>query len=251
VWVWLVLGGVLVWIVPAVVLAGQVLEGGLGEGVSLLRGFKMWEEVGWGLIFATCGAAGAMAVLWGGRRWGTRWGLLAMCVPGLTGGLVVGLTLQWAFQRGALASGYDTPVPLVLALVCLLMPPAVLVGGVLLGGKRGSGEFLGERLVAGGVSRQKAVGGRVIWLLRGRGRMALGFILFYWIYFEVLASALLRPTGMTPATVRLYDLTHYGKSGALAAMMIVSSVAPALVGGMMYGAVRVLDLQRMKRSERG
>jgi ABC-type Fe3+ transport system permease subunit len=63
----------------------------------------------------------------------------------------------------------------------------------------------------------------------GRSRFWVLALLFYWAYFDLTASAILAPPGMTPVTVRLYNLMHYGRTAVLSAMVMVSFAVPVVL----------------------
>ena len=58
--------------------------------------------------------------------------------------------------------------------------------------------------------------------------------------FEVVASDLLAPGGMTPAAPRLYNLMHYGRSPGLAAMVLLMAGTAILCAGLGLGLWRLL-----------
>src|SRR5262249_23651968 len=59
------------------------------------------------------------------------------------------------------------------------------------------------------------------WVMRGRAKLVLALLLFAWTCFELVASAMLAPTGSTPVAVPLFNLMHYGHSVMLSAMVLV------------------------------
>jgi ABC-type Fe3+ transport system permease subunit len=54
-------------------------------------------------------------------------------------------------------------------------------------------------------------------------------LLFVWAYWDLTASSILAPIGMTPVTVRLYNLMHYGQIAALSAMTCAAFAAPIFI----------------------
>jgi len=156
-----------------------------------------------------------------------RWWLIAgVCLPGLMGPLAVGLTVQWLAQQPPLRWAYDTPLPLLAALVALLLPLAVALH---LGVSRlepTTAVHAAALLRRSPTARQRRAAADLLWRLRSRPRWAVAFALFLFAYFDLLTSALLAPTGMTPAPARLYNLMHYGHSAVLSALLCVTIGLP-------------------------
>jgi hypothetical protein len=112
---------------------------------------------------------------------------------------------------------YDTPLPLGLALIFLVLPLAFLLAAL-----------WQQPDPALHIARQ--IGSRrLIWELETRPRAVAAGILFCWAYFDFTASSILAPTGLTPVFVRLHNLAHYGQTAALSAMMLAAFATPILV----------------------
>jgi len=170
-----------------------------------------------------------VAAGWFSSRRGGRARLAWACVlslPGLLGGLVLALAVLWVFQRALLSSLYDTPLPLMLTLAALLFPFAALLR-VLLEAFR-PGERVHAAALLGHSSRREVrrSARRLLENLVTRRRLAVLFLLFFWGYFELPASALLAPSTMTPVVLRLYNMMHYGRVAGLSAMVLVAFVVP-------------------------
>src|SRR5207249_1733823 len=116
-------------------------------------------------------------------------------------------------------AGYDSPLPLLIALTILLLPFALLLRSLLHALRAGSAIHLATLLREASRGGLRRNGGRLQWELQTRKRFWMGFLLFCWAYFDLTASSLLAPSGMTPVFVRLYNLTHYGQSAVLSALM--------------------------------
>ena len=88
--------------------------GGVAEQI------QMQEDLRYSIVFAVgavlCSGVLALALP-------VPW-LCVLSVPGLFGGLALGLFLLALFQTSWLASLYDTPLVLLLASTLLLLPPA-------------------------------------------------------------------------------------------------------------------------------
>ena len=53
--------------------------------------------------------------------------------------------------------------------------------------------------------------------------------MFFGVYFELVVATLLAPAPLTPASVRLYNLMHYGHSAVLSAMVAIMLLSAAIV----------------------
>lgn len=214
-----------------------VLKGG-ALGLSVLRqNPRLSADIGASILFAAVAALVAyLSAGWfssravdGGR---TRRKLLLaflLSVPGLLGALLLGLLVLSVFQLTPLRATYDTPLPLVITLMLLLFPFAVLLR-VLLHAFGPAESVHTARLLTRSVEPGIRRSGRaLISDMVTRTRLWVGVLLFAWGYFEVVASSLLAPSGMTPAFVRLYNLMHYGQITGLSAMVLVSFVVPILL----------------------
>ena len=162
---------------------------------------------------------------------------ITLCLPGLLGSLMLGLVMLALFQQSPLSAWYDTPVPLLSALVLLLTPPAALLG--LLMGHRSadSSVFLAERLRAAPSADARRSGRRLLWMLRGRATFWIAALLCLYAYFDLSASYLLAPSGQTPVTVRLYNQMHFGQNAAMSAMVCVAVGAFIMMVLIARGAV--------------
>jgi ABC-type Fe3+ transport system permease subunit len=76
------------------------------------------------------------------------------------------------------------------------------------------------------------------WQLSTSGKFWTVVLLFVWAYWDLTASAILAPIGMTPVTVRLYNLMHYGQIAALSAMTCATFAAPILIFMLALGTRR-------------
>jgi hypothetical protein len=208
-----VLANLAVCVVPGVV----VLRGAVqGFGV-LAEHFALGREVVASLLFGLVAAGAAYALA--PRR---PWLAALLCVPGLLGGLVLALWVGGAMQGAWLHGLRDTPVPLTVTLVMLLLPSAVLLRYVL---RRTADR---PALHAARLVREPA-GVPLLWRLGVRRHVWAIFLLMSWGYLELTASAILAPVGVAPVSVRLYNLMHYGQNAVLSAMVAVVFVAPWLV----------------------
>lgn len=140
-------------------------------------------------------------------------------LPGLLGALVLALAVLAFFQLPAIRLAYGSPLPLLLALTLLLLPLAVLLRWILGVARLDSAMFLARQ------SGNRAL----LWRLDGRRRFAAWALLFCWAFFDFTAASILAPAGFTPVFVRLHNLTHYGQTAALSAMVCAALAVPLAV----------------------
>ncbi len=190
-----------------------------------------------------------------GRWW--RGLLVALILPGLLGSLALGLAVFEFCQRMGVQPSYS-PVPLVAAMVLFLLPRALAMRMMLHRSEGQSNLFLArqmgerrevrdERLEPAGEPEPDSVpqpstlnsqlsGRSIVWQLHGAGRFWTLALLFWWSYLELTLPSLLRPAGMAPAPMRLYNFLHYGHIPGLAAMLVVVLGVPVL-GATVIGLV--------------
>jgi ABC-type Fe3+ transport system permease subunit len=221
--------------------AGMVLWGTIRGFHLLLEDFVLSREIIASLLFASGATLLASLLVFGlgamarNRRPGSVFTKtilgIAVCL-GLLGPLVLSLVVLASVQLPGLISLRDTPVPLVFTLGLVLLPMAFVLKRVLeLTGYR-SGLHL-ARLMAQSHSARN-----LIWRLSTSGKFWSLMLLFVWAYWDLTASAILAPIGMTPATVRLYNLMHYGQIAALSAMTCATFAAPVLIFLLAWGTRR-------------
>ena len=94
----------------------------------------------------------------------------------------------------------------------------------------GSGHSLSA--ISHSLTNSQRSGRSIIWQLHGAGRFWTLALLFWWSYLELTLPSILRPAGMAPAPMRLYNFMHYNHIPALAAMLVVVLGVPFVVGGL-------------------
>ena len=146
--------------------------------------------------------------------------LLVLSMPGLLGGLVLGLSIQAVFQLPGLAAAYDSPLPLILGWTLFLLPMGVVIH---LAGQRlipGASIQLAAMLRSSDSPGQARQGRRLEFVLAGLSRAMVPAVLLVWAFYEVVLGDLIAPSNMTPVAPRLYNLMHYGQSAGLSAMVL-------------------------------
>jgi ABC-type Fe3+ transport system permease subunit len=160
-------------------------------------------------------------------------------VPGLAGSLVIAVGSLALWNLPGLRAMYDTPAPLVLALVLQLLPWAVLLDRAVARGAAGPAAHAARLMAAGGDRHARREGAGLLWRLAWGPRFAAWAVLFCIACADLASTALLHPSGTAPAPVLLYNLMHYGRTGTLSAMVLIAAVAPALVIVLGIALVRV------------
>ena len=224
-WCYLVAAVVVVSMVPA----ASVLRWGVQSWQVVAFNPDTYAEIGNSLLFGAAGAIVAYFIAWRLLAM-TRAGLtIAACLPGLLGSLVLGLAVLALFQLPLLNRAYDTPLPLVVALAVLLLPVATVLMLVLRPARRGSSDHAVDML---GQTRSRSMASaarQLAWETRGRLRFWIVFIVFYFGYLDLSATALLAPTSMPAVTVRMYNQMHFGRTCALSALLCAAVAAPAII----------------------
>jgi ABC-type Fe3+ transport system permease subunit len=227
-WCHLLFAFIFVLMIPAaMVLWGTIRGFGL-----LMENFVLSREILASLLFAAGASTLAGLAVFGlgaaagGQQFGSilcKMILIAGVFAGLLGSLVVSLTVLTAVQLPGLIALRDTPAPLVFTLGLVLLPMALVLKRVL--------ELTGHRSalhLTTLMQKSRAVR-ELIWRLNTSGKFWAMVLLFTWAYWDLTASSILAPIGMTPVTVRLYNLMHYGQIAALSAMTCSAFAAPILI----------------------
>ena len=191
-----------------------VLASGFPGFSSLFQNFAAARDVGASFLFAFAASCSVTFLAW----LLAKRTLLALvfAVIGLFGALPIALVMVALFQAPLLRSLYDTPLPLLLALTLILFPTAWLLRSTLRAVRPGPALHLAQILA----------NRRLVWDLKAGREFWAAYLLFCLAYFELTASAIAAPVGMTPVVVRLFNLMHYGRTAVLSALLCVSLLAP-------------------------
>ena len=227
-WCHLVTAFIFVLAIPAaMVLWGTIRGFGL-----LVENFVLSREILASLLFAAgASTLASLAAIWlGAAARGQQIAsiickmiLVAAVFAGLLGPLVLSLTVLAAVQLPGLIWLRDTPAPLVFTLGLVLFPVALVLKRVLELTRQQNALHLATLMDKSRAARE------LIWRLGTSGKFWAMALLFVWAYWDLTASAILAPIGMTPVTVRLYNLMHYGQIAALSAMTCAAFAAPILI----------------------
>lgn len=190
-----------------------------------------WEELGTSVVLAGCSATVGLSVglllAFGSLR---RLGFLcwASALPYLVSGPVLGIALIYIFNapgwRGAVYDSFG-----IMVIACVLRYTIFAHAGlyVALQLRTRLPEEAAATLGAGRWSRLFRI------TLPGIGSWLVGlwFLLFVLCFGEVDAVLLVVPPGWTPLSVRLYSLMHYGPSGLVYALSLLTTAVTLVVAG--------------------
>lgn len=148
---------------------------------------------------------------------------------GLCGSLILSLASVALFQQPWLRPLYDTSLPVVLGLIVWLLPRALLLHGMLIATRSPIAEHAARMLMTSSDPQRARSSHQILWQLRGRSATAVRLLLCYWAYWDLTLPGILNPTGMEPATVRLYGDMHFGRNAMLTAKAGLTLAAPLLL----------------------
>lgn len=151
-----------------------------------------------------------------------------LLLPGLCGSMTLSLLLGILFQQPLLRLAYDTPVPLVIAQMLLLLPRTMLLFACLPGDRPTPATHAADLLGSGGSSARLAAR-KLRWRLAGRPQFCSFVIVFFWGYLDLMTATILAPPGMEPVVKRLYNFMHFGHIAGLAAMVCATLAVPLLL----------------------
>jgi ABC-type Fe3+ transport system permease subunit len=245
-WAYLVTAALVVTLVPTLV----ILHGTFTGGAVLVGNFVLAKEMLAGLLFAAGAAVIAyLAAEAIARRPGA--GMLSVslvCLPGLLGALLLSLLVLAVFQLPVARAAGGTPVPLLAALTLLLIPFALFLAFLFVALRPQQSLHLAGLLMGSGEKETRRRASAVRWDLATRKRFWVAFLLLWWGYFDLTAASILAPAGMTPVSVRLYNMMHYGQMPTLSAMVAVAVLVPLAALGLAAAAWRLYGRLVMARA---
>jgi ABC-type Fe3+ transport system permease subunit len=106
--------------------------------------------------------------------------------------------------------------------------------------RRGEPIHLAALLLREGSAQQRDRARLLVWRLRYQGHYWAIVLLCWWAYLDPTLPSLLRPSGLDPAPMRIYNFMHYGQAGGLSAMLAVTILAPLLLVGCLSLLRRIL-----------
>jgi hypothetical protein len=227
-----------------------VVQASSGFAVALAQAGNLRDEIAASLLFAatTAGCAWLVSGLNTARPPASGIRRLfgaAVIIPGLCGSLVIGLIILACCQLPLLRSLANSPLPILVALVALVLPYALVLRWMSRVPSANAAWHQATLLDAGAPNHRQTAR-NLRWSLVGRRRWWAVVLLFMWAYCDLAASAILHPVDMTPVLVRLYNLMHYGQSTALSVQLTMTLLAPLVVIALAYLALRLPPWHRLQ-----
>lgn len=245
--IWLLVAFLLVVLIPLV----QIARGTSIGIASLLEQPSVARELGDGILLATTTALllifVAVPMIQKSEQISLSTGkyllLFIVLIPGTVGSLALGLLLSGIFQTKQLQFAYDTPVPLIIGEICILLPKAMILVHCLGKFESLSGLHWNALLSTSDSDQHKQAASILRWQLTGRRKFAMVAIIWCWAYFEVMLPSILAMPGLAPIGLVLYNNLHYGRIAALGAKLALMLLIPLIVGGSLL-VVKQKMLQR-------
>ena len=169
-----------------------------------------------------------------------RYFAVLLLIPGLAGSLIVGLSMLYLFQTDWLNPLYDTPAPLGIALVLFLAPRALLLQLLFRAVRPLEAGWLAKLLSRSAADHQRQTAGRLLWSIQRSRHYWATALLALWAYWDLTSAAILHPSSMVPASVRLYNLMHYGHNAVLSSMTLLAVAIPLLLAWFLASILRPL-----------
>jgi iron(III) transport system permease protein len=225
-------------IIVMTIIPSSIALGGVPEGFGIIfENFVLAKDIGASLVFAFAGAlisylaAGWLASHLLIHKKKKNFLLLTFLVslPGLFGTLLLSLIILWLFQLPLFQAMYDTPLPLIIMLALYLLPYAIILHVLFYSLRPGESLHLASMLRSSPQPQPRRHASKILWDMKTKPLFWVAFILFWWAYFDLAGPAILSPSSMTPISVRLYNLMHYGQSSVLSAMVCTSFAVPLVI----------------------
>ncbi len=229
-----------------------VIQASNGFAVAFAQAGNLRAEIAASLLFAatTAGCAWLVAGLVDVRPSTSgirRLFSAAVLIPGLCGSLVNGLVVLACCQLPLLRPLANSPLPILVALVALVLPYALVLRWMSRVPSANAAWHQATLLDAGAPNHRQAAR-NIRWSLVGQRRWWAVILLFMWAYCDLAASAILHPVDMTPVLVRLYNFMHYGQSTALSVQLTMTLLAPLVVITLAYLVLRLPPWHRLRVS---
>jgi hypothetical protein len=167
--------------------------------------------------------------------------LLLLAVPGLMGGLALGLVLTFCVLALAEPLGLGQSVAgLVLGQALWLLPRAALLLVLLAVVPRRESMHLARLLQQAPAGPQRTAGWQLVWQLAGRRMAWMMGLLCWWAYLELTLNELLAPPQWLSVAHRMYQQMHFGRNAALSSTTLVVVVVPLAVTALLVTVSRMM-----------
>ena len=184
------------------------------------------------------------------------WGAM---IPGLAGAIVVCLSVLLVIQVPGLTGLRSTIMPAVFALTLFVLPRAVLIQLLTGTGHRSEAGHLAGLLTHAADHSRAMRGGRLLWATDARWLFLTGCVVFYQAMLNLTAAAVLCPPtvsifpgsmSVVPLPVRLYNMMHFGRTGPVSMMALLSVVVPGVIMLGLVWFLPVIYVRLMRRTAR-
>lgn len=222
---WIIAASAVVVAIPLI----QLIKGTATGIASLPEQPSTVREVLDGILLATTVTLCVAAIVTVLRRRQRMAFIFFALLAGSLGSLTLGLLLAAIFQTSVLNLAYDTPLPLLIGEVAVILPRSLILYHCL--GKltaMTSGHWL-KLFENANLSKHLLLRRELAWRLIWHKRIAFLITVWFWTYFEVMLPSILAMPGFSPIGWVLYNNLHYGQIAALAAKLMVMLLVPLVM----------------------
>jgi hypothetical protein len=159
----------------------------------------------------------------------SRWLLVVLLIPGLSGSLVMSLLLLSIFQLPVVRILYDTWLPMLLGQTLAVLPKATVVVFLLQRITDAAALHSAGLLLASSDLRTRRKASSVIWRMWTSRWLLGGLVVAQWCFWDVTVSSILRPVQLEPVVTRLYNEMHYGRTEALMSLSVLATMLPLAI----------------------
>jgi iron(III) transport system permease protein len=159
--------------------------------------------------------------------------LALLMLPGFFGSLILSLSMFDVFQGELFSRFLDTLIPYFVAMLFFLLPRILILQILFLIREKRESYALIEMMNTN-LSSYRSNVQNLKWHLKYRHQFWLVCLGSMWGYWDLTISSILLPARYSTATVRLYNLMHYGRSETLSAMLVFAIIIPVVVIALFY-----------------
>jgi hypothetical protein len=205
--------------------AGRILAGSTGGFKYVFQGQWMKSELLNSFLFTVVATCCCWYISGWLKKSIKRPALISfLLLPGLSGGLILGLAFVYMFNIQGLDNLKQSAIPLTLALIAYGLPVATLMQ-VFKHEERIDSSLQAVTLLP--AKNQKPL----IWLFQTLPNLLFTIPVFCIIWFDLTLSSMLAPAAMPGIFPRLYNLMHYNENERLSATVFLIIFIPFLFFG--------------------
>ena len=169
----------------------------------------------------------------------TRWLLIVLLVPGLSGSLVMSLLLLAMFQFPGMRMLYDTWLPMLLGQTIAVLPKTFAVVILLQKITDHAAIHSAGLLMASADLQTRRNASSILWRMKTSRWLLGGLVVAHWCFWDVTVASILRPVQPEPVVTRLYNEMHYGRTEALMSLSVLAAVIPLIIWIMTVAVIRL------------